>query len=52
LDELTKVCGEAQGEAFFDAEYGASFTAAVAGAFYSAELKHLEAEGRIKPVGD
>jgi phage terminase large subunit len=38
------------GEAFFDAEYGASFTAAVPGAFYSGELKHLEAEGRIRPL--
>jgi hypothetical protein len=26
LDELVKVYGKAQGEAFFDAEYGASFT--------------------------
>jgi hypothetical protein len=50
LDELVKVYGKAQGEAFFDAEYGASFTAAVPGAFYSGELKHLEAEGRIKPL--
>jgi hypothetical protein len=50
LDELTKVYGKAQGEAFFDAEYGASFTAAVPGAFYSGELKHLEAEGRIKSL--
>jgi hypothetical protein len=41
---------KAQGEAFFDAEYGANFTAAVPGAFYSGELKHLEAEGRIRPL--
>ena len=34
-DELTKVYGKAQGEAFFDAEYGASFTAAVPGALVS-----------------
>jgi hypothetical protein len=50
LEELTKVYGKAQGEAFFDAEYGASFTAAVPGAFYSGELKHLEAEGRIRAL--
>jgi len=50
LEETKKVYGQAQGEAFFDAEYGASFTAAVPGAFYSGELKHLEAEGRIRPL--
>jgi hypothetical protein len=33
-----------------DTEYGASFTAAVPGAFYSGELKYLEGERRIRPL--
>jgi hypothetical protein len=50
LDELVKAYGRAQGESFFDTEYGASFTAAVPGAFYSGELKYLEGEGRVRPL--
>jgi hypothetical protein len=50
LDELTKVYGRTQGQAYFDTEYNASFNAAVAGAFYAEELRHLESEGRIRSL--
>jgi hypothetical protein len=51
LKELIKYKGsEAHGQAWFDAEYGALFTAAVPGAYYAEALRYLEGEKRIAPL--
>jgi hypothetical protein len=48
--ELVRLHGQHVGNAIFDQEYMCSFTAAIAGQVYAAELRAAQAEGRITRV--
>ena len=50
LNEYTATYGEAQGIALYEQEYECSFEAAILGAYYGAEFRKMDREGRICSV--
>lgn len=50
LQEYQDLHGDELGLAFFEQEYGCSFSGAMVGAYFGAEMARAEREGRMKPV--
>lgn len=51
FDELVDLWGEDMGRALYEQEYLCSFSGALIGAYWGAEVARMEREGRLKPVG-